>query len=161
MSFLDELQLGNLISGAVARQIRSAYEPFLKDLQRRECAGERLALADLIAYQFLLEKFLGTFAKCDAEAIPPLVRKLPSWRFNREESSGRLTETHGGDRDETRVASSELESSSDHTPLNTCAHCILDSECKHLGCAYTDLLESIAARLQALKASSFDITNAA
>lgn len=161
MGFLDELQSGNLISGAVARQIRSAYAPFLRDLQRRECAGERLALADLIAYQFLLETFLCSFAKCDVAAIPPLVRRLPSWRSNREDSSGRLTVNHARERNETREASSELEPSSSGSPFNICAHCILGSECKHLGCAYADLLESIAARLRALKASSFDITTAA
>ncbi len=161
MGFLDELQSGNLISDAVARQIRSAYEPFLKDLRRRECAGERLALADLIAYQFLLEKFLGALAKCDAEAVPPLVRSLPSWRVNRENSSGGLTDAHAQGRDEARIASPELKSPSGGLPFNICAHCILGSECTHLGCAYTDLLESIAARLEALKAASFDITNAA
>jgi hypothetical protein len=72
VGYLDDLEAEGLISAAIKSQIREAYPVFLNDLKRRQSEGERLPLADLIAFQFLLDKS----SHANSQNNPPLVRSF-------------------------------------------------------------------------------------
>lgn len=159
MGYLDEFEAANLVPASVLGQIRGAYSPLLEEFQRRERAGERFVLADLIAYQFLLEKFLGASTKCDAGVMPPLVRRLPFARLHQNDALIEIADVPVCEPDETLGASSQMTTSStracasDRSTFDVCAHCAGAPDCRQLGCVYEELLVSIAARLEAIRAA--------
>jgi hypothetical protein len=91
--------------------------------------------------------------------MPPLVRRLPHDRVHQDEALPGTTEVHAGASDETSAAMPQSATSpastcaADRATFTACAHCINAGECKQLGCAYDELLVSIAARLEAIKAA--------